>query len=238
MRASIAILWRCFQYHAWFPFPPKPQPLDYGAFQRAIGFLAAGGTLRLGEDADGITTDADGYPDHSARASKHLWILFRSFSSPSSCFSGRKSIESTVADPIDTQEDLMEVLALTQPVNHCIMPAPIEELRPHARRILSSSTLYTCSSIPRGDFLSLLKLILSVQLDKPEWEFHEPYFYTGRIQVPPNLDILQGSADAILRGLTSSEKNGVEWQSFQTIMNVYLVSLATVQHTHDDFAND
>lgn len=238
MSASIPILWRCFQYHAWFPFPPKPQPLDYGAFQRAIGFLAAEGTLRLGEDADGITMDADGYPDHSARASKHLWILFRSFSSPSSCFSGRESIESTVVDPIDTQEDLMEVLALTQPVNHCIMPAPIEELRPHAGRILSSSTLYTCSSIPRGDFLSLLKLILSVQLDKPEWEFHEPYFYTGRIQVPPNLDILQGSADAILRGLSSSEKNGVDWQSFQTITNVYLVSLSTVQDTHDDFAND
>ena len=147
-------------------------------------------------------------------------------------------MERNVADPIDTEEDLMEVLALTQPNNASIMPAPIEDLRPHARRVLGSSTLRTYSSIPRGEFLSLLKLILSVQLDKPEWGAHEPFFYTGRILIPPNLDILQGSADAILRGSISSEQMDVDWQSFQNILDVHLVSLSTVPDTHEYFAND
>ena len=119
----------------------------------------------------------------------------------------------------------MEALALTQPDDACIMPAPIEELRPHAKRIMSSITRYTYSSIPRGEFLSLLKLCLSVQLDKPEWGTHEPYFFTGRALTPPDPDILQGAADAILRKSTSGEKSDVDWHSFQNVLSVYLVGL-------------
>ena len=229
------ILWRCLCFHAFFPFPQKPQRLDFNAFQRAIGFLAAEGNLRLGDNADGITMNADRYPDDSARASKHLWMLFRSLAGPSAEASEPKVVETNLAGLSNTEEDLMEVLALTQPDNACIMPAPIEELRPHARRILGPSTSYAYSSIPRGDFLSLLKLILSVQLDKPEWGNHEPYYYTGRILVSPDPDILQEAADAILKKSISSETEDVDWRSFQNILNIYLVSLAIVPDTNRAF---
>lgn len=228
LSASIPILWRCFHFHAFFPFPQESQRINYTAFQRAIGFLAAEGNLRLGDNADGITMDADEYPDAGARASKRLWILFRSLSRRSLTSSGPKMVENNVASLSNTEEDLMEVLALLQPDNTCIMPAPIEELRPHARRILDSSTQYTYSSIPRAEFLNLLKLILSVQLDKPEWGDHEPYFYTGRVLTPPDPDIIQGTADAILRKSTPSDKGDVDCKSFQNILNVDLVRLTTI----------
>ena len=132
-------------------------------------------------------------------------------------------MNSNAVDLSSTEDDVMEILALTQPDNLCIMPAPMEELRPHAKRILSSSTPYYFSSIPRDDFLSLLKLILSVQLDKPEWSSHEPYFHTGRVLKHTNPDILHGAAGAILRSSTSSEKRDIDWQSFKNILSVHVV---------------
>lgn len=167
--------------------------------------------------------DKDRYPDANARASKRLWIMFRSLSTHCFSLGGFEKIKPSVVGLSNTEEDLMEVLALTQPENPCIMPAPIEELRPHAKRLLSSSTPCTYPSIPRGDFLSLLRLMLSIQLDKPEWGPHEPSFYTGRVLIKPDAEILQGAADAILRCSTSSEKRDVDWESFKNVMNIYLV---------------
>lgn len=224
MNASIPILWRCFLFHAYFPFPQKADRIDFSAFQRAVGLLAAEGNLCLGSNASGITMDADGCPDAKTRASKRLWILFRSLSTQVSHSRQPKVPEASVADLSTIEEDLMDVLALTQPDNMCIMPAPMEELRPHAKRILRSSTPYTCSSIPREDFLGLLKLILSVQLDEPQWGSEQPRFHTGRILVQPESDILQGASDAILRLFTSSEYKDVDWLLFKNTLDVYLVS--------------
>ena len=225
------ILWRCLRFHAFFPFPQKLQRFDYNAFQRAIGFLAADGNLRLGENANGITMNAEQYPDDSARACKNLRLLFRSLADHSAGLNEPKVVETNLVGLSNTEDDLMEVLALTQPDNLCIMPAPIEELRPHAR-ILGSSTPCAYSSIPREDFLSLLKLILSVQLDKPEWRDHEPDYHTGRILVSPDPDILKGAANATLEKSISSEARDVDWCSFQNILNVYLVSLAITSDTN------
>ena len=167
--------------------------------------------------------DADRYPDANARASKQLWILFKSISVHHIHPSRAEKSESSVLDVSTTEDDLMDVLCLTQPDDPCIVPAPMEELRPHAQRILSSSTAYACTSVPRGDLLSLLKLILSVQLDKPEWGSQEPYFHTGQILIHPNPDVLQGASDAVLRSLTPNEKSDVDWHMFQNLLSVYLV---------------
>ena len=172
--------------------------------------------------------DADTCPDDSARASKHLWGLFRSLSTSPSDLDRHKLMKSNAVDLSSTEEDVIEVLALTQPDNPCIMPAPIEELRPHAKRILSSSTPYDFSSIPLEDFFSLLKLMLSVQLDKPEWSSHEPYFHSGRVLKHTNPDILHGAAGAILRSSTSSEKRDIDWQLFKNILSVHVVTFLTL----------
>ena len=222
MNASIPLLWRCFHFHSYFPFAKGVCRLDYSAFQRAIGLLAAEGNLRLGDNADGITMDRDRYPDANARASKRLWILFKSLST-TPLLGQFRSTESSMVDLSTTEDDLMDVLALTQPDNPSIMPAPIEELRPHAKRILGSSTFQKYYSIPYGDLLSLLKLMLSIQIDKPEWGSHQPYFNTGSILLPPNPDILQRAADAILSSFTYGGTADIEWHEFNNILSVYLV---------------
>ena len=223
MNASIPLLWRCFHFHAYFPFPRETGRLDYSAFQRAIGLLAAEGNLRLGNNADGITMDRDRYPDANARASKRLWILFKSLSARTPLPDQYKSTDSSVLDLSTMEDDLMDVLALTQPDNPCIMPAPIEDLRPHAKRILGSSKCHTYYSIPQRDILSLLELMLSIQIDKPEWGSHQPYFNTGRILLPPNLEILRGAADSILESFSHEVTADLGWHEFHKVLSVHLV---------------
>ena len=167
--------------------------------------------------------DRDRYPDANARASKRLWLLFKSLSTRTALPDHHRSTESSVLDLTTTEEDLMDVLALTQPDNPCIMPAPIEELRPHAKRILGSSRFHTYYSIGQGDFLSLLSLMLSIQIDKPEWGSHQPYFNTGRILQPPNREVLRRAADAILRSFSREETADIKWHEFHKALSVHLV---------------
>ena len=222
MNASIPLLWRCFHFQAYFPFPREPDRLDYSAFQRAIGLLAAEGNLRLGDNADGIMMDRHRFPDANTRASKSLWILFKSLSTRTP-LPGQILSTGSVLDLSTTEDDLMDVLALTQPSNPCIGPAPIEELRPHAKRILGSSEFQTYHSVSQGDFLSLLNLMLSIQVDKPEWGPHQPYFNTGRILQPPSPEILRTVADAVLRCFTYEGTADIEWYEFNNVLSVYLV---------------
>ena len=223
MNASILLLWRCFYFHAYFPFPRETDRLDYGAFQRAIGLLAAEGTLCLGDNKWGIYVDRDRYPDANARASNRLWILFKSLSTRNPLPDHCRSTKSSILDLSTTEDDLMDILALTQPNNPCIKPAPIEELRPHAKRILGSSKCHTYSSIPQREFLGLLKLMLSNQIDKPEWVNHQPYFSTGRVLLHSNQEILRGAADAILRSFVYEGTANIEWHEFHQALSVYLV---------------
>jgi hypothetical protein len=61
-------------------------------------------------------------------------------------------------------EDLLDVLTLVHPPSVPYGSTTQDELRGHARRILSSTESYRFS-IPRGDFLSLFTLLLSQTLD-------------------------------------------------------------------------
>ena len=220
MNANISILWKCFHYHAYFPFPQKPERLDYSAFQRAIGLLAAEGNLRLGDNGDGVTMDGDRYPDGSSRALKRLWIVFKSLSlqfAPSSEFKSSEAVGLST-----TEEDLMDVLCLTQPYNPCIMPAPMEDLRPHAKRILNSPAPYECTSIPREDFLGLLKLLFCIVMNEPD---RSRGITTAAHALPiTDKDLLNGTTDALLRNFSPREKGDIYWRDFSNVISTYLVS--------------
>ena len=167
--------------------------------------------------------DRDRYPDASARASKRLWILFKSLSTRIPLPDHYRSTKFSALDLSTTEDDLMDALALTQPDNPCIIPAPIEELRPHAKRILGSSTIYNYYSIPLGDFLNLLSLMLCIQIDKPEWGSGPPYFNTGRISPTPIREVLRGAADAILRSFSHEATADIGWHEFHNVLSVHLV---------------
>ena len=220
LNASISILWKCFHYHAYFPFPQKPERLDYSAFQRAIGLLAAEGNLDLGDNADGVTMDGDKYPDGSSRALKQLWIVFKSLSLQFAPLSGYKSSEAVGLST--TEEDLMDVLCLTQPYDPPMMPTPMEDLRPHAKRILNSPAPYECTFIPREDFLGLLKLLFCIEMDKPDRSLGVT---TAAHALPiTDKDLLNGIADALLKTFTPREKDDIYWRDFSNVISTYLVS--------------
>ncbi len=165
--------------------------------------------------------DADRYPDAKARALKQLWIMFKSLSTRIPLSSLPQSIESGVASMSTTEDDLMDVMCLIQPNDPCIMPAPIEELRPHAKRILSSSTPYDYTSIPRGEFVSLLKLLLCIQLDKPN--LASGVHTTAHVLPTVELDLLDPLAVALLENSIPNEEGVVYWHDFDKIISKYLV---------------
>lgn len=168
--------------------------------------------------------DGDRYPDGSSRALKQLWIIFKSLSFQFAPSSGYKPSEAVGLST--TEEDLMDVLCLTQPYDSCIMPAPIEELRPHAKRILNHSASYECSFIPRGDFLGLLKLLFCVKMDKPNISLGANT--TARALPIIDKDLLNGVVDALLKNFTFSEKGDIYWRDFSNVISTYLVSSVPV----------
>lgn len=220
LSASIPILWKCFHFHGYFSFPLEPQRLDYCAFQRAISFLAADGNHRLGTIAKGSTCMYD--DDAPNVGFKIYWIMFRSLATPWSHSIGPSSAECEERiigrDLANTEEDLMEVLfTLTQPEDPCIRTGYIEELRPYARKILGSWTQYDNYSIAHKDFLSLLKLILNIQPEKPQ---SGP---NGRILTHLNSTLFQDAASAITEVLVSGGKKDVDWHVFMVGVKKYLV---------------
>lgn len=171
--------------------------------------------------------DGDRYSDGNSRALKQLWIIFKTLSIQFAPSSEYKSFEAVGLST--TEEDLMDVLCLTQPNNPCIMPAPIEELRPHAKRILNFSAPYECSFIPREDFRGLLKLLLCIEMDKPDFSLR------GNIatHAPPIIDkdLLDRIAEALLKNFTLNEKGDIHWHDFSNVINTYLVKFSPF-HEH------
>ena len=164
--------------------------------------------------------------DLDSRALKRLWIMFKSLSIQVPLSSRYKSIESGAVKLSTTEEDLMAVLYLTQPNNPCMMPAPIEELRPHAKRILNSSAAYECSFIPREDFRGLLKLLFCIEMDKPDRSLG----VNIAAHAPPitDEDLLNGTADALLKNFTHNEEGDIYWHDFSNVISTYLVKHLSV----------
>lgn len=224
LQASIPILWRCFHFNAYFPFPHEAEQLDYSAFQRAIGLLAADGSVRLGDNADGITMDADRYPDAIARASKRLCIMFKSLSIQNSHAIRPEPTQSSVANFPTTEEDLMDVLCLTQPDDACIMPAPMEELRPHAKRILRTPISNAHYSIPCADFRRLIRLLLCI---RPE---RSPCVRAVCALPTLDIDLLDGIADALLKHFNPNERSDISWHEFNNVISTYLPNFSLQFH--------
>ncbi|MCJ1456963.1 hypothetical protein MMC28_007329 [Mycoblastus sanguinarius] len=130
---------------------------------------------------------------------------------------GPKDTECGQAE-LSVEEDLLDVLALVQPADPCITAVQGDELRPHTSRILDSSEGYVYTLIPRKDLFSLLKLLLSIEIDKPKWGDR---FYTGHApSTSPDPDILNRVTDAVLRRFTQDEESDVNWQTFKDALSV------------------
>ena len=185
-----------------------------------MALLAADGTSRLGSDAIGATVEKYRNSFRGTQASNNLWLMFRSLATRSSHMIGPKDTECGQAE-LSVEEDLLDVLALVQPADPCITAVQGDELRPHTSRILDSSEGYVYTLIPRKDLFSLLKLLLSIEIDKPKWGDR---FYTGHApSTSPDPDILNRVTDAVLRRFTQDEESDVNWQTFKDALSVSFV---------------
>lgn len=178
--------------------------------------LAAEGNARV---AGPESLNPADFNDEKSKASRRLWLLFRSMSVLSHRTNGLEKVGSK--DEERVIEDLVDVLVVIQLSDACIIDLSREQLRPHAER-LASSMHYVCSPIPRQDFLSLLKLLLSIAVNEPR---RDDGFHTARLLSNIDPDSLTGSADALLAPFTKSEDCNIEWEMFEDIMITYLVNI-------------
>ena len=183
---------------------------------RAVAFLAADGISRLGNDVVGAAVNADQGSDVVTHEVKGLRRMFRSLAARSS------QVEPSQANVLVT-EDIIGVLALVQPSDYYKISIPREELRPHANSILASSGCHACvyTSIPRQDLLNLLKLLLSLQIDKPKWGAHFSTAHTASID--PECDNLDEIANVLLSHFILQGETDVGWQTFRNVLSIYLV---------------
>ena len=170
-------------------------------------------------DAHGRDMDDGRYLSEDFRASSRLRLTFRSLSVLPFRTSGPGLPKSKENEISTAEEDILDVLLLVQPCDPCLMSISREEMLPHAQRI-GSSTRHTDSPIPREDFLNLLKLLLSVQMDPPK-RFGS--FQTAHSMPETDINVLNEVAGALLRRFVPDEKSDIDWPIFKSVLDTYLV---------------
>ncbi|KAJ5612724.1 hypothetical protein N7510_005918 [Penicillium lagena] len=139
--ASIDVLWSCFYFYAYHPFPrydADHQKLDRPAFERAISLLAFHRTEILGTLGDGI-----GYWRISRQQNQHT-------SNPS----------------LSIDDDMMDVLAMTKPNIEKGFPSS-DQLTPAVQRLLKGAN--PSYKLHLNDLATLLGLFSRMRVHKLTW---------------------------------------------------------------------
>jgi hypothetical protein len=157
-KASLELLWRCFHFYAFYPFPRDATNgmIDYNAFQRAVTLLSARGADLLGF-VDG--EDWHWLCDNSYITRTNFQRIIRSIGFTHSI--GREGLQKGTEENSIVNET-MDVLKMTAPFQmHC---GPWkDQLEPVVRRILGESAS-SRSEVPWGQLSELLSLVLRVRL--------------------------------------------------------------------------
>ncbi|KAH8700643.1 hypothetical protein BGW36DRAFT_357296 [Talaromyces proteolyticus] len=153
---TINLLWRCFQFHAYHPFPRHDvHQIHESAFQRAVILLAVRGTDLLGTQDGGDyiwREDTDFFHDADFRR------ILRSIS--------HASVQNESDPAMSVVNDVMDVLATTQPHMVNFAPSP-DLLEPAARRLLDSVPVR--DELRADDLSILLALLLQLRVHKQKW---------------------------------------------------------------------
>lgn len=193
--AADQLLWRCFHFYAYHPFPRDGTDgkLDSAAFQRAVALLDVQGTEILG------TQDGGDYfwrNDDAFFRKSNFERIFRSIGLPEN--TDRPSIHLDHGSTSNL-EDAMDVLAMTQPQTVSLASSP-DQLRPAARKLFSEGVFRKGYRIARKDLSRLLSLLLQLRLRDAKWglRFH---FGTLEKRDPDDEEL----ADILVRGLGGNQ---------------------------------
>ena len=135
------------------------------------------------------------------------------------------------AEEVSQTDDLLDVLHLVHPPAATYASTFRDELRPHASRILGNTKIsglnygnvFILSGhfIPRADFLSLLTLLLSIQLDEGIPGASCP---SARFPDDLNENLAERLANVIVQRFAPDEHSNVNCYIFKDLLSYYLVS--------------
>ncbi|GIC94600.1 uncharacterized protein Aud_001929 [Aspergillus udagawae] len=145
------LLWRCLHFYAHYPFArnSRGSRIDLKGFQRAVALLVFRGTDSLGTQQPG-----DHYRRHDEALFREadLRRMLRSISEPAQFYSAEKQW---------AVDDVMDVLATTQPHSTTLAPSP-DHVREAAERILSRDSMK--HRLCRDEFSLFVRLLLQLRV--------------------------------------------------------------------------
>ena len=216
--AAVQLLWRCFHFYAYHPFPcdSTDGKIDSAAFQRAVALLAVQGTEILGTQDEG---DYFWRHDDAFFHKSNFERIFRSIGLQEN--TDRPSIHLDHGST-SSLEDVMDVLAMTQPQTVSLAPSPYQ-LGPAARELFSKDVCQERCQVSRKDLSRLLSLLLRVRLLDAKWGIR---FHFGTLEKRDPAD--EELADILVRGLGSDQDEDYLTSSLNIMAMDLLVSLNVV----------
>ena len=159
--------------------------------------------------------------DRTSSEPSDLWRIYRGLSARSMKAILGEKVEPQSPASSDEEEDLLDVLAFTQPADPCRMTVQRKELRPHAQRILSSAEYCTGYSLTLTDLANLVRVLLSLQVDGSVRNIINKQ--ASIVSINEDNDALNSLTSAVTAKFNVHGREEVKWQTFKEVINLYLV---------------
>ena len=243
----ISTLWHVFVYFAGFPFTelilndfegpaPEHKRIDEDGFVRAYHLLALGGVELLGNAKDDFTPRGSVEKSWSQKSSRLASLMFSGLKVSSTEVNERFQglINANLSD--HAEEQLMNVIVLTQPAPYMTGLSFEQELKEVARRLLTDNVApnYDKTSsfaVPKHDLQTFIQLFLLLRIGNAPWArgliLYQTVQMCGDIEKPAFVsdqeEILLSArlANALIQH-TLGNVDFITWQSFETVYMAYV----------------
>lgn len=237
----------CLRLLAGFPFTelilndfegpaPEHKRIDEDGFVRAYHLLALGGVELLGNAKDDFTPRGSVEKSWSQKSSRLASLMFSGLKVSSTEVNERFQglINANLSD--HAEEQLMNVIVLTQPAPYMTGLSFEQELKEVARRLLTDNVApnYDKTSsfaVPKHDLQTFIQLFLLLRIGNAPWArgliLYQTVQMCGDIEKPAFVsdqeEILLSArlANALIQH-TLGNVDSITWQSFETVYMAYV----------------
>ena len=222
----INLLWTCFYFYAYHPFPRGDVGggrIGWPAFQRSVSLLALRGTKLLGTLEDG---DYSWRYDESFTHRVNFNRILRSISLP-----GDADTQQQLQPGCDTStlivDDVMDVLAMTQPQDISVHPSP-DLLKPVAQKLISESATPMQDWIKGEELSLLLSLLLRLRLYETKWARKEFHYGTFDEQCPQGDELAHILTERLTGGKGTVLTSDQAQEALEILVSVNFVTTISV----------
>lgn len=250
----IPTLWRVLVYFAGFPFTEltfaesegsttQHQRIDEDGFVQAYSLLALRGAELLGNARDGFNPRGSVEKSWSQKSPRLASLMFDSLKI-SSTELGERSQRLVNANLTDrAEEQLMNAIAVTQPVPYMTGLSFEKELMEVARRMVNDNVTPnhdkpSSFAVSKNDLQIFIQLFLLLRIGNDPWTRGLILYET--IQVCKNIEklnfvsnqeeiLLSGRLANVLIQHTLGNVDSITWQSFETFYTAYVRILTSIK---------